>query len=42
MPCAAASDLPLHCLPTSHKKDARLIWVKIPILNLNNFDSVFF
>ena len=23
-----ASDLSLHCLPTSHKKDARLIWVK--------------
>ena len=23
-----ASDLVLHCLPMSHKKDARLIWVK--------------
>ena len=23
----AASDLGLHCLPISHKKDARLIWV---------------
>ena len=23
-----ASDLGLHCLPLSHKKDARLIWVK--------------
>ena len=23
----AASDLVLHCLPTSNKKDARLIWV---------------
>ena len=22
------SDLGLHCLPMSHKKDARLIWVK--------------
>ena len=22
-----ASDLDLHCLPMSHKKDARLIWV---------------
>ena len=22
------SDLVLHCLPMSHKKDARLIWVK--------------
>ena len=25
---SAASDLGLHCLPMSHKKDARLIWVK--------------
>ena len=24
---SAASDLVLHCLPMSHKKDARLIWV---------------
>ena len=23
----AVSDLGLHCLPMSHKKDARLIWV---------------
>ena len=23
-----ASDLGLHCLPMSHRKDARLIWVK--------------
>ena len=27
-PRFAASDLVLHCLPMSHKKDARLIWVK--------------
>ena len=27
-PRYAASDLVLHCLPMSHKKDARLIWVK--------------
>ena len=26
-PGSAASDLGLHCLPMSHKKDARLIWV---------------
>ena len=26
--CKAASDLVLQCLPMSHKKDARLIWVK--------------
>ena len=25
---SAASDLDLHCLPMSHKKDARNIWVK--------------
>ena len=24
---SAPSDLGLHCLPMSHKKDARLIWV---------------
>ena len=27
MQCYAASDLVLHCLPISHKKDARLKWV---------------
>ena len=27
MPQSAASDLFLHCLPMSHKKDARLKWV---------------
>ena len=27
-PRSAASDLGLHCLSMSHKKDARLIWVK--------------
>ena len=27
MPQNAASDLDLHCLPISHKKDARLKWV---------------
>ena len=25
---SAASDLDLHCLTMSHKKEARLIWVK--------------
>ena len=24
-----ASDLSLHCFPMSHKKDSRLIWVKL-------------
>ena len=28
-PRTVASDLGLHCLPMSHKKDARLIWVKL-------------
>ena len=27
MPLIASSDLGLHCLPKSHKKDTRLIWV---------------
>ena len=27
-PHSAVSDMGLHCLPLSHKKDARLIWVK--------------
>ena len=27
MPCFAVSHLGLFCLPMSHKKDARLIWV---------------
>ena len=26
-----ASNLGLHCLPMSHKKEARLIWVKGPM-----------
>ena len=25
--CPAASDLGLHCLPVSHKKETRLMWV---------------
>ena len=28
-PYSAAADMGLHCLPMSHKKNARLIWVKI-------------
>ena len=28
-PCFVASHLGLFCLPMSHKKDARLIWVKV-------------
>ena len=28
MPHSVASDLGLHCLPMSHKKDAWHIWVK--------------
>ena len=27
-PRSVASDLGFHCLPMSHQKDARLIWVK--------------
>ena len=33
-PHSAASDLDLHCLLMSHKKDARLIWVKIAFSGL--------
>ena len=29
MSLSAASDLDLHCLPMSHKKNARLIWVNM-------------
>ena len=29
MPHYAVSDLGVHCLPISHKKDFRLKWVKI-------------
>ena len=28
-PHSVASDLGLHCLPMSHKKDTRHIWVKM-------------
>ena len=34
MPHSAASDLDLHCLLMSYKKDARLIWVKIAFSGL--------
>ena len=30
-PHIAVSDLSLHCLPMSHKRDARLIWAKLTI-----------
>ena len=33
-PHSAASGLGLHCLPTSHKKDTRLIWVKVYFLKV--------
>ena len=32
-PRFAASDMVLHCLPMSHKKDARFIWVKSKLIN---------
>ena len=31
MPHFAASDLVLHCLSMSHKKDAMLIWINLII-----------
>ena len=30
-PHSVASDLGLHCLPMSHKKDARHIWVQMQL-----------
>ena len=42
-----ASDLVLHCLPMSHKKDARLIWVKYNLVDMlcrqtkEEFESIF-
>ena len=43
MLCYAESGLGLHCLPMSHKKDARLIWVKTQfiIVNIFSVDMVF-
>ena len=37
-PRSAASGLVLHCLPMSHKKDARLIWVKYQ--KVSEYDQV--
>ena len=39
-PHFVASDLGLHCLPMSQKKDARLIWVKINANMTNMLISV--
>ena len=39
MPHSVASDLGLHCLPMSHKKDARHIWVKNAIILLSHMSS---
>ena len=36
----AASDLVLHCLPVSHKKDASLIWVNETICDVLRVDHV--
>ena len=35
-PNSVASDLGLHCLPMSHKKDARHIWVKMQLFCLSH------
>ena len=39
MPYSVASDLGLHCLPMSHKKDARHIWVKLSHKSSRNLGS---
>ena len=36
MPHSVASDLDLHCLPMSHKKDPMHIWVKNAIILLSH------
>ena len=36
---SVVSDLGLHCLPMSHKKDARHIWVKKAIILLSHKSS---
>ena len=38
-PHSVASDLGLHCLPMSHKKDARHIWIKNAIILLSHKSS---
>ena len=38
-PHSVASDLGLHCLPLSHKKDAGYIWVKKAIILLSHKSS---
>ena len=40
MLCSAASDLGMHCLPMSLKKDARLIWDQIFQGILSEFQTV--
>ena len=40
MLCYAASHLGLYCLPMSHKKDARLIWVKNIIASTYAVDTM--
>ena len=39
MPHSVASDLGLHYLPMSHRKDARHIWVKMQFLELQKFEK---
>ena len=39
--CFAASHLGLFCLPMSHKKDARLIWVNEIIFTITVKDEVY-
>ena len=35
----AASGLGLHCLPISHKLDARLKWVKLSLTSSNGYNN---
>ena len=35
MPYSEVSDLGQHCLPKSHKRDARLLWIHVGIKEVN-------
>ena len=41
MPHSVPSDLGLHCLPMSHKKEARLLWVNMKHNYIDHIVSLF-
>ena len=42
MPHSVASDLVLHCLPMSHKKDEKLIWPRLKKCLIRSFKVTIF